>query len=166
MPKSSSHVSVPTCPRTMGHSGLVRACSGLARPSLALRISELVHYHCACRVDVSAAVFLGAVSLLRIRRCLFDVPAYVLSGAVYMGVLVRSGRPSLLCCLRVGRENIVSRPRYPALAHCGLGGIPRSLEPVGWKFEERRRICLRTLLAMRIPMRNRRASGQWSIELH
>ena len=63
---------------------------------MAVRVSEFIHYHRACRVEVPEAVFYGAVPALYLCRRLYDVTAYVLPGSLYLVVFGEPLGPQVL----------------------------------------------------------------------
>ena len=112
-----------------------------------MRVSELVHYHRAGRMEVLSAVFPGAVSTMRLGWHVLHGSAHVLPGAVYVAVPGVSGWPQILRRMRVGVQDGVSGPRHSALAHSSVGHLPRSPCQTRWK-EWQDRICFRVVLGI------------------
>ena len=110
-----------------GHAGAIRSCARLARAGMAVLVSKSVYYHCTGRVDISTAVFSGAVCWLCVCRFLSDGSAYGVFGAVCLGFSVQSIWPSLLYGAWVGCEDRVSGQRHASLVRVQLQGFASGL---------------------------------------
>ena len=133
---------------------------------MALRLSQPLSHNCSSRVVVSQAVFLGAISTMRVCWSVSDVSAYVLPGAHDVGFLMHTRWSQILHGIRMGHEDWVSGAWHTSLAHCSLGcanGAPALSSRQDWN---RHRINIRALRSRCIQVPSRCADRQWAPELH
>ena len=109
---------------------------------MALCFSEPLPDDRAGRVEVSTAVFHGAIHELHIRGGLHHGTAHVLSGAVYMALPGESLWSQIFHCLRMVYEDGVPGSWDTSLAHLCLDCMLRALAIFGWPHWDQSRICI------------------------